>query len=480
MRPNRTHRILPCTFLLCVLAAGLLGSCAILFSAEQKQLSVYAPQRSTTVPVTDIDGKTYVAVSDVLQIVGAISAKQDGKKLKLRLNDVEGEFKDGSATAKVHGKKVEMEAPFRFEGGSGLVVLSSLPLLISNYLGVPAELHPSALRLFIGTVGVNFAAQLTRHPADSLVLNFSAPVNPTIASEPGKLRLVFQRDPILDKGSSAFKFDSATISALNYSEASGTAELTISGSAPLIARFSSDRKTITIVPVEQLASPTAPTTSAASAAPLAAAPQIEQAINVPTAPIRPIVIIDAGHGGSERGAALSNTIAEKDVTLAVSRRLRNDLQARGISILMLRDSDITLTADQRAALANGSRARIYIGVHAADMGQGVRIYTDLLPPVSQQTTGPFIPWSTAQGRYLGASEKLASAVSAEVAKTKLAVRSIPAPLPPMNSIAAAAITVEIAPSGEDVNSLASAAYQEQVAGAVAAGVAGARSLGVGQ
>jgi N-acetylmuramoyl-L-alanine amidase len=49
-----------------------------------------------------------------------------------------------------------------------------------------------------------------------------------------------------------------------------------------------------------------------------------------------------------------------------------------------------------------------------------------------------------------------------------------APLPPLNHIAGAAVAVEVVPPGTDVSQLNSPAYQEQVAAAIAAGVARAQ------
>src|SRR5438045_3636642 len=56
------------------------------------------------------------------------------------------------------------------------------------------------------------------------------------------------------------------------------------------------------------------------------APQATPAPMTPPPP-RPLVIIDPAHGGSESGAVLNPLILEKDVTLALARRLRQDLSA---------------------------------------------------------------------------------------------------------------------------------------------------------
>ena len=76
--------------------------------------------------------------------------------------------------------------------------------------------------------------------------------------------------------------------------------------------------------------------------------------------------------------------------------------------------------------------------------------------------------------FLSASQTLVGAIGSELAKGNVATRQMLAPLPPLNHIAFAAVAVEVAPPASDVNQLNSPAYQEQVAAAVAAGVARAR------
>ena len=131
-------------------------------------------------------------------------------------------------------------------------------------------------------------------------------------------------------------------------------------------------------PVQASAPAQAPTTSAVS--PPASPPsQPASAVPASPAPRRYFAVVDPSHGGDERGAAITDSIAEKDITLAVGRRLRQELEARGLPTLLLRDGDATLSLDQRASLTNSAHAAIYISLHAASQGSGVRVYTALSP-----------------------------------------------------------------------------------------------------
>jgi N-acetylmuramoyl-L-alanine amidase len=75
------------------------------------------------------------------------------------------------------------------------------------------------------------------------------------------------------------------------------------------------------------------------------------------------VVIDAGHGGFDRGGIPSNIIAEKGVALDVARRLRTYLANAGFRTVMTRSGDTFVTLDRRVAIANAQRRAIFISIH---------------------------------------------------------------------------------------------------------------------
>src|SRR5207248_3731489 len=75
------------------------------------------------------------------------------------------------------------------------------------------------------------------------------------------------------------------------------------------------------------------------------------------------VVIDAGHGGHDRGGIPGQTIAEKVMTLDVAQRLRNVLSANGYRVVMTRDSDVFVPLPTRVAIANSYRNAIFVYVH---------------------------------------------------------------------------------------------------------------------
>ncbi len=77
----------------------------------------------------------------------------------------------------------------------------------------------------------------------------------------------------------------------------------------------------------------------------------------------PTVVIDAGHGGYDRGGIPGQSVSEKDMTLDVARRLKSILEANGYRVVMTRDSDVFVPLGTRTAIANSYRNAIFVSVH---------------------------------------------------------------------------------------------------------------------
>ena len=75
------------------------------------------------------------------------------------------------------------------------------------------------------------------------------------------------------------------------------------------------------------------------------------------------VVIDAGHGGHDRGGIPGQRIAEKVMTLDVAQRLRSVLSASGYRVVMTRDSDVFVPLPTRVAIANSYRNAIFVCIH---------------------------------------------------------------------------------------------------------------------
>jgi N-acetylmuramoyl-L-alanine amidase len=76
------------------------------------------------------------------------------------------------------------------------------------------------------------------------------------------------------------------------------------------------------------------------------------------------IVIDAGHGGSDSGAKGFSGSLEKDVALAVARNLAARLRARGLKVVMTRDSDARVPLEERTAIANDAHGDLFVSIHA--------------------------------------------------------------------------------------------------------------------
>jgi len=452
-------------------------------AAPEKHLAVYSTAANYSLPVVQRQGQDYIGLLELLDPLGTVSAKSDPPRWRLHYNNILGEFTVGKSRARIQGRDTDLSGKFLIENGRGLVPLASLNSLLPRFLGGPATLREESNRLFIGNIATHFTASVSPDNPSRLVFHFTAAVNPSFASEPGKLRLTFRREPLTAPASPMLTFGSKIIPSADYSENNGAAEIEVTTSIPLLASFSPDGRTITLAPAKSQTATNPPGVSGAGA-PAASIPVVApaqsnvQSSSAPpptSAPRRYFAIVDASHGGNDRGEALSTTLAEKDITVAFARRLRQELESRGITTLVLRDSDANLPIDDRAYFANTTHAAVYISLHAASNGHGVRLYTALLPYTGEDDRGPFRSWTTAQSSSIPLSQATAASVASELRKLQVTVRTLSAPLRPLNNIVTAAIAVEVAPPASDLSPLTAPDYQQLIAGAIANGIVAIRA-----
>jgi N-acetylmuramoyl-L-alanine amidase len=76
------------------------------------------------------------------------------------------------------------------------------------------------------------------------------------------------------------------------------------------------------------------------------------------------VVLDAGHGGEDPGAIGRKGQQEKEVVLAVTKLLRDLLVAKGLNVILTRESDIFIPLENRTVIANQKAADIFVSIHA--------------------------------------------------------------------------------------------------------------------
>ncbi len=152
------------------------------------------------------------------------------------------------------------------------------------------------------------------------------------------------------------------------------------------------------------------------------------------------ICIDPGHGGTDLGAVGKSKINEKDLTLAVGKKLRRMVESRlGLTVVMTRDSDEEVSLNTRVSKANNREAQLFVSIHVNSSyrrsARGPETYYVSLKAtdqdafrLSQKENSSFeeiekmadndnlkmILWNMAQTEYIKESSKLADFIQYEL------------------------------------------------------------------
>jgi N-acetylmuramoyl-L-alanine amidase len=195
-------------------------------------------------------------------------------------------------------------------------------------------------------------------------------------------------------------------------------------------------------------------------------PQIRQYLQATVPPpvvVRPspakpkvLVVIDAGHGGSDPGA-MSAGLNEKDINLAVALKVADFLEQRGIGVILTRQQDRFLELEERADIANRRNADLFVSIH-----------TDSNPDRSRQGFTVFVARaaSPAANRAAGDISQAMAATGADSHGIREADYKV------LVNTSCPAVLVEIAhlSNVQDLARLRDSAWQSRVAQAIATGI----------
>ena len=209
------------------------------------------------------------------------------------------------------------------------------------------------------------------------------------------------------------------------------------------------------------------------------------------------MVIDPGHGGDDVGAQSPTGVMEKEVTLAVARRLARILESRGRAVRLTRDGNQGRALTDRTALANRLDATVFISLHAnastVASVAGAETYYMSLDGASDEAAAAtaalenragsssngrspldLILWDLAQAEVLNESSRLALAVQGRLnARLGLRDRGVKqAPFVVLTGATMPAILVEVGflSNPSEAERLTQPESQQQLAEAVAAGV----------
>ncbi len=145
----------------------------------------------------------------------------------------------------------------------------------------------------------------------------------------------------------------------------------------------------------------------------------------------PLVVVDAGHGGHDPGAA-GQGLKEKNLVLGLARALRDELEREGgVRVALTRDDDRYLLHAERIAVARRLGADLFLSIHAdsagdADEVTGASIYT-LSNAASSEAAARFAERENASDRLngvdLGGQSDIVSTILVELSQRRTQERS---------------------------------------------------------
>jgi N-acetylmuramoyl-L-alanine amidase len=133
-------------------------------------------------------------------------------------------------------------------------------------------------------------------------------------------------------------------------------------------------------------------------------------------------MIDPGHGGEDSGSKGSRGVAEKDLTLALAKKLVQVLETvETISPELVRTDDTSISLDQRAGMANHNQGDLLISLHLGTtftpVPTGFTIYywsPTTASPTAAPSSSTVRPWNQEQEPYWEKSRMLASLMQEEL------------------------------------------------------------------
>ena len=387
------------------------------------------------VPTVIVSGQELIALDDVAALfqvavaedalTGAVTVTYRGQTIILSTKQ---------SIASVGGRVVTLPGPVTRAGKRLLAPVELLSRALAPIYDRRIELRRPSRLLIVGDANVpRVSARVDAvGPPTRVTLEVNPAAAATVTSDGGRLVIRIEADALdlsLPPGG-------GLVEQIRAGDQPNTVTLVLAGTAgtPRSATTTADgisRVTVE-VPTTAPAGPDAPPPAAPAAAPPS------EPLTISTRNDFSTVVLDPGHGGSEAGVRAKDGIEEKELTLDIVRRLRQRLETKlGVRVIPTRDDDRTLAIDERAAIANNTKADLFLSIHAngalgpamsgAEVyflsldqeGETVRRATTretVAMPILGGGKRPLevVPWNLAQAAHIDASSTLATMLEQEL------------------------------------------------------------------
>jgi N-acetylmuramoyl-L-alanine amidase len=399
--------------------------------------------------------------------------------------------------ASIQGDLRLLSAPTLLEGGQWLLPVDAVPRVLGPLFGLRSEWRPTSRILILGNVAGPRITVNTFVSGESVrvVLSASEKVPFRVQQQEGRVAVAILRD-LVDTSFTQERLTGGIVDWVQYA-----------GGRENLFTITPGKRFHEMQYQEQDGPPRLVLEFKAAQAPARKEPVAPAPVPKPGPGEREsgrTVVIDPGHGGDEVGALGPGGAMEKDVTLAIARKLRAAItNGLGYQVFLTRDKDDFVALDERSAVANNYKADLFVSIHAnasrAHGVHGAEVYflsyqasdeesrrvaqaegaalaaAEPGAPAPAGSDLSLILWDMAQAEHLEESSALASRIQEELAVvTGSEGRGIKqAPFRVLVGAAMPAVLVEVAfiTNPDEEKLLSSDAYQAKVAAALLKGIA---------
>jgi N-acetylmuramoyl-L-alanine amidase len=389
------------------------------------------------VPTTLLSGQELIALDDVaglFQVAVMEDSLTGGVTITYRGRTIVASTDQPMAS--VNGRVVSLPSPIVRAGRRWLVPVEFLPRALGPIYDQRIDLRRASRMLIVGDLAVpRVTARIEAvGPPTRATIEVSPAAPVTITTDP--TRIVVRIDAVaLDLALPAA--GSGLVEQIRAGDQPNTVTFILAGTAGPARAASATADNITRVTIDVPAAAAPPGDTSTGPPPSVTPPPAEVPAFTPRQPFQ-TVVLDPGHGGSDVGVRGVDGIEEKQLTLDIARRIRQRLEMRlGLQVILTRDDDHAPGLDERAAMANNSKADLFLSLHAngalAPGVSGAEVFHLRLDQdgenvrrgaASESVTLPVlgggrrtidvVPWDMAQAAHVDASAVLAGLLEEEL------------------------------------------------------------------
>ena len=366
------------TIMLCVLLAGFSRAASLTLSVRNQagqyetrqvrtvSLVLDGEALETDIPAFILDNRTLVPVRVVSEELGAaVTWKQDTQQVQIENGRTYITLTIGSAEAVVDGKSVPLPdgvpATMAADGtAAGSLTRTMVPLrFVSEQLGAAVDFDNETSTVFVETAQEITYEMLSPRLADGVVtVTCDTSAEPNIFTLPGRVVADFPSGVLSDSSFGALAVDGTAIRAVRYNQYDTGYDV---GRVARIVFDLNDGYTVDDLGIDFSGGVLTVTQPDPSETPPPAEEPEEPA--EPEDPDTPLVVLDAGHGGSDTGAPYFGW-NEKDLVLPITLWAGALLEEAGVRVEYTRSDDSSVSLAARAEQANTQGADLFVSVHA--------------------------------------------------------------------------------------------------------------------